>query len=189
MSRLAVSLAGVAMAAAVLGGCASAAIEASGPDAPKVELERVEVAAYFGYAAPPGRLPLVLAFVFNVTNPTGRTITLDELKFTYAFEAKPGEFFALNTPTVYDTMHIPAGATNQVRVVSVLDSAIVPATLAVTSGFRLQALGLKGPDVVKMWWEKIGDFEYRIKVGEGTAMFSAPGANALVTFEGVFPRR
>ena len=189
MSRLAMYVAGIVMMAAMLGGCATMPIESSGPNAPKVELERVEVAAYFGYAAPPGRLPLVLAFVFNVTNPTGRTITLDEMKFTYAFEAKPGEFFALNTPTVYDTMHIPAGATNQVRVVSVLDSAIVPATLAVTSGFRLQALDLKGPDVVKMWWEKIGDFEYKIKVAEGTAMFSAPGANALVTFEGVFPKR
>ncbi|MEK6529340.1 MAG: hypothetical protein AABZ48_00495 [candidate division NC10 bacterium] len=189
MSRLTMHLAGIVIAAAILGGCASAPIESSGPNAPKVELERVDVAAYFGYAAPPGRLPLVLAFVFNVTNPTGRTITLDELKFSYSFEAKPGEFFALNTPTVYDTMHIPAGATNQVRVVSVLDSAIVPATLAVTSGFRLQALDLKGPDVVKMWWEKIGDFEYRIKVSEGTAMFSGPGGNAIVVFEGIFPKK
>ena len=60
--------------------------------------------------------PLVLAFVFNVTNPTGGTVTLDELKFTYSFEGKPGEFFPLNTPTAYETMHIPANASNQIRV-------------------------------------------------------------------------
>lgn len=189
MSRLAMSLAGIVIAAAVLSGCASMPLESSGPSAPKVELERVEVAAYFGYAPPPARVPLVLAFVFNVTNPTGGTITLDELKFTYAFEGKPGEFFPLNTPTVYETMHIPANATNQVRVVSVLDSLVVPGTLAVSAGFRVQALGLKGPDVVKMWWERIGDFEYKIKVAEGTAMFSAPGGNAVIAFEGLFPKK
>lgn len=189
MSRVAMSLAGIVIAVTVLGGCASVPIESSGPNAPRVELERVEVASYFGYAPPPARVPLVLAFVFNVTNPTRGTVTLDELKFTYSFEGKPGEFFPLNTPTAYETMHIPASASNQIRVVSVLDSLIVPGTLAVTSGFRVQALGLKGPDVVKMWWETIGDFEYKIKVSEGTAMFSAPGGNALVTFDGIFPKR
>jgi len=189
MSRLTMSLAGIVIAVTVLAGCASTPIESSGPNAPRVELERVEVASYFGYAPPPARVPLVLAFVFNVTNPTGGTVTLDELKFTYSFEGKPGEFFPLNTPTAYETNHIPANATNQIRVVSVLDSLIVPGTLAVTSGFRVQALGLKGADVVKMWWEKIGDFEYKIKVSEGTAMFSGPGGNAVVTFESIFPKK
>ena len=189
MNRLTMHLAGIVITAAILGGCASAPIESSGPNAPRVVLERVEVAGYFGYAPPPARVPLVLAFVFNVTNPTGGTVTLDELKFTYSFEGKPGEFFPLNTPTAYETMHIPANTSNQIRVVSVLDSLIVPGTLAVTSGFRVQALGLKGSDVVKMWWEKIGDFEYKIKVSEGTAMFSGPGGNAIVVFEGIFPKK
>ncbi len=189
MSRLAVYLVGIVTAAALLAGCASAPIQATGPSAPKVELERVEVAAYFGYAPPPARVPLVLAFVFNVTNPTGSTITLDELKFTYALEAKPGEFFALNTPWVQDTMHIPPKATNQLRVVSVIDSLVVPGALIVTSGLRLETLGLKGSDVVKNWWEKIGDFEYRVKVAEGTAMFSGPGGSAIVAFEDIFPKK
>jgi hypothetical protein len=155
---------------------------------PEVRLDRVEVASYFAYAPPPARVPLVLAFVFNVTNPTSQTVTLEELRFAYAFEAQ-GQYFTLNSPAVYDTMHIPPKATNAVRVVSVLDSAIVPATLAVTQGFRLQQLDLKGPDVVKMWWEDIGDFKYAIRVFEGVASFSTPKGPMLVTFQDSFPKK
>ncbi|MGH7474591.1 MAG: hypothetical protein ACREJW_11675, partial [Candidatus Methylomirabilales bacterium] len=68
MSRAAMSLSGIVIAVTVLAGCASTPIESSGPNAPRVELGRVEVASYFGYAPPPARVPLVLAFVFNVTN-------------------------------------------------------------------------------------------------------------------------
>jgi hypothetical protein len=70
-----------------------------------------------------------------------------------------------------------------------LDSAIVPATLAVTQGFRLQALGLRGPDVVKEWWEKIGDFSYGIRISEGVASFATPKGSMLVSFQDSFPKR
>ena len=173
-----------------LGGCASVEVGSNATGAPpQVKLERVEVASYFPYAPPPARVPLVLAFVFSVTNQSGRTVTLEELRFAYAFEGKPGEYFTLNSPAIYDIVHIPARATNMVRVVSVLDSAIVPATLAVTQGFRLQALGLKGPEVVKEWWEKIGDFGYGIRVTEGVATFATPGGPVLVSFQDSFPKK
>jgi len=188
MSRLG-SYAGIVIAAAALGGCATmeTGMDMAGAQ-PQVKLERVEVAAYFPYAPPPARVPLVLAFVFNVTNPGGQTVSLEELRFSYAFEAK-GQYFTLNSPAVYDTIHIPANATNTVRVVSVLDSAIVPATLAVTQGFRLQQLGLKGPDVVKTGWEQIGDFAYGIRVSEGVASFATPKGSTLVSFQDSFPKK
>ena len=188
MNRLARYLVIIMTAAAVLG-CASMepGRDMTGAQ-PQVKLDRVEVAAYFPYAPPPARVPLVLAFVFNVTNPSSRPVTLEELRFAYAFEAK-GQYFTLNSPAVYDTMHIPAKATNTVRVVSVLDSAIVPATLAVTQGFRLQEMGLKGPDVVKEWWEKIGDFGYGIRVSEGVASFTTPKGSVLVSFQDSFPKK
>jgi hypothetical protein len=169
-----------------LAGCATmepSSIAAS----PQVKLERVEVASYFPYAAPPARVPLVLAFVFSVTNPNDHAITLEELRFAYAFEAK-GQFFTLNSPAVYELQSIPAKATNQVRVVSVLDSAIVPATLAVTQGFRMQALGVKAPELVKTWWETIGDFAYAIRVSEGVATFTAGKASSIVTFADTFKK-
>ena len=189
MNRLARYLGMIVTVAAVLGGCASmeTGMDMTGAQ-PQVKLDRVEVAAYFPYAAPPARVPLVLAFVFSVTNPSGQTVSLEELRFAYAFEAK-GQYFTLNSPAVYDTVQIPARATSTVRVVSVLDSAIVPATLAVTQGFRLQELGVKGPDVVKEWWEKIGDFSYGIRVSEGVATFSTRGGSVLVSFQDSFPKR
>jgi len=154
---------------------------------PKITLERVEIAAYFPYAPPPARVPLAVAFIFNITNPNNVIIAQEDLKFTYAFEAKANEYFELNTATVYETTLVPPKATTQLRVVSLLDSLIAPGNLAVTSGSRVQALGLKPPDVVKDWWEKIGDFPFKIRVSEGVATYAAGKASVLATFEGVFP--
>jgi len=72
---------------------------------------------------------------------------------------------------------------------AVLDSLIVPGTLAVTSGYRLGPLNLRAPEVVKNWWEKIGDFAFGVKVSEGTATFTTGEDTKLVAFEGVFPKR
>jgi hypothetical protein len=163
---------------------------AGGPvQSPRVQLDRVEVASYFPYAAPPARVPLVLGFIYSLTNPNDVPVTLEEFKFTVSFEAKPGEYFPLSTPIVYETMQVPGKATNQLRVTVVLDSLIVPGNLAVTSGTRVVSLGLKPGDVVKDWWEKIGDFSFGIKVNEGVAIFSTPGGSTVVPFEDRFPKK
>ncbi|MDR7485412.1 MAG: hypothetical protein QN187_08790 [Armatimonadota bacterium] len=154
---------------------------------PKVTLNRVEVAAFFPYAPPPARVPLILAFVFDIENPNDFTVRFDELGFTYGFEAVPFRFIDLNTPRVYETMHIPPRTTNQLRVVSVLDSLIVPSTLAVAEGRRVAELGIRIPDLVRSWWETIGDFQYRIRVSNGTVRFAGEGGTVLVTFRGTFP--
>jgi hypothetical protein len=154
-----------------------------------VKLERVEVASYFPYAPPPARVPLVLGFIYNVNNPNDFPLALEEMKFTVSFEGKPGEYFALNTPLVYERMSIPGKTTNQLRVTTVLDSLIVPGNLAVTSGRRVTDLGLKPGDMVKDWWEKIGDFSFGIKVAEGVAMFDGPGGSMVVPFEDTFPKK
>jgi hypothetical protein len=182
---------GIALALGlILAGCATAPM-GGGPitQAPKVTLDRVEVASYFPYAAPPARVPLGLAFIFNIENPGDTTVLMDDFKFTLAFEAAPGEYFPLATPISYERLYTPPHVTNQLRVVTVLDSMIVPGTLAVTSGYRLGALNLKAPDVVKSWWEKIGEFSYGIKVSEGTATFSSGDDTKLATFEGIFPKK
>ena len=156
---------------------------------PTVELDRVEVASYFPWADKPTRVPMVLAFVFKITNPNDFNVALEDFKFTYGFEAKPGEYFDLNTPTVYEVMYIPGKTTNNLRVVSVLDSMIVPSTLAVSAGARVQALELKIPDLVKMWWEQIGDFSFGVRVSEGVAHFTSKEGEELVFFEGKFPKK
>ncbi len=168
-------------------GCATVPGAGGAAQAPRVKLERVEVASYFPYAAPPARVPLILGFIFDVSNPNESPVALEELKFTVSFAAIPGEYFALNTPTLYERMYIPGKTTNQLRVVTVLDSLVVPGNLAVTSGTRVTALGLKPGDVVKDWWEKIGDFSFGIKVSEGVALFN--GASMVVSFEDTFPKK
>jgi hypothetical protein len=177
------------MVIALVGWGLAGEVAAAKVQPPTVELERVEVASYFPYAEKPARVPMVLAFIFKITNPNRFTVALEDLKFTYGFEAKPREFFDLSTPTVYDRMHIPGRASNQLRVVSVLDSLVVPSTLAVSAGFRVQALDLKIPDLVKMWWEQIGDFSFGIRVTEGVAAFASDQGVVLTTFDGMFPTR
>jgi hypothetical protein len=178
---------GFCLVTLLLAGCATMPGAGGVAQPPQVKLERVEVASYFPYAAPPARVPMVLAFVYKVSNPNDTPVALEELKFTVSFEAKPGEYFALNTPTLYETMHIPGKTTNDLRVTAVFDSLIAPGNLAVTSGQRVLALGLKPGDVVKEWWEKIGDFSYGIKVSEGVAMFN--GGSVIVSFEDSFPKK
>jgi len=168
-------------------GCATMPGTGGSPRPPLVKLERVEVASYFPYAPPPARVPLVLGFIYNVRNPNDFPVALEEMKFTVSFEGKPGEYFALNTPIIYEKMSIPGKTTNQLRVTTVLDSLVVPGNLAVTSGRRVTDLGLKPGDMVKDWWEKVGDFPFGIKVSEGVAMFE--GGSLLVSFEDMFPTR
>jgi hypothetical protein len=169
----------------LLAGCATAPMGGPIAQPPKVELDRVEVASYFPYAAPPARVPLALAFIFNIENPGDATVLLEDFKYTVALEGAPSEYFPLATPISYERLYTPPHTTNHLRVVTVLDSLIVPGTLAVTSGARLGALNLKAPEVVKEWW----DFAYGIKVIEGTATFSSGEDSKLVTFEGTFPKR
>lgn len=178
--------------------CRGATLTSAGSvQPPKVTLERVEVASYFPWAAYPAlpsgtpalpaiRVPLILAFIFNVENPNSFNVMLDSMKFTVAFEAKSGQFFEVNTPMAYERMYIPPGKTNQVRIVSVLDSAVVPGNLAVTSGSRLKDLGLSGGNVVKAWWENIGDFSFGIQATQGLAEFTSDRGNAIATFSGTF---
>jgi len=172
-----------------LAGCATASMGGPMAQPPKVMLDRVEVSSYFPWAAPPARVPLGMAFVFNIENPNDVPVVLEDFKFTFAFEAAPGQFFPLGTPIAYERLATPGRGTNQLRVVTILDSMIVPGTLAVTSGYRLGPLNLRAPDVVKTWWEKVGDFGFGIKVSEGTATFTTGDDSKLVTFEGTFPKR
>jgi len=157
---------------------------------PNIELERAELASYFPYD-PKIRVPLVLAFIFKIDNPNDFKVGLESIKFTIGFEAegKKGEFFNLATPMAYDSQYIPAKTANELRVVTVLDSQVVPGNLAVTSGSRLAALGINASDLVRYWYEKIGDFPFAIKVSEGSGNFTTIQGDMIVGFEGVFPKK
>jgi hypothetical protein len=173
-----------------LSGCAGMGEMAAGPvQPPKVELQRVEVAHYWPFFLDTKERrgsPLDLAFVFGVENPNDTTVTLEELRFTIAFE--PG--FEVNTVSVYENMSIPPRTTNQLRVHAAFDAYTTLLSLVVTGGFRLQQAGVKAPDQLKEWWEKVPDFGFQIAVTNGTAVFrSGGGAESLAYFQGTFPKK
>ncbi|MBI5966692.1 MAG: hypothetical protein HY882_02370 [Deltaproteobacteria bacterium] len=156
---------------------------------PKVTLDRVEVVGAFPWADLPARTPLVLGFVFNINNPSGYNVVLENFKFAFSFEVAKDKYIELNIPTVYDRVYFPAKTTSQYRVVSLVDSAVIVGKLAVAEGPLLQSLKLNPVDVIKDWYAKVGDFAFGIKVGEGQASFSTEKGDIIVSFEGKFPKR
>lgn len=161
---------------------------AAGLKVPTVELERVEVAHYWPFFLDTKEKrgsPLDLAFIFTINNPNNFKVMLDDLRFTVEFE--PG--FEVNTVAVYEDMYVPPKTTNQLRVHAAFDAYTTLLNLLVTGGFRLQEMNVKAPDQVKTWWEKVQDFGYEIKVTNGVASFVSDRGDALVPFEGQFPRK
>lgn len=156
---------------------------------PKVTLDRVEVMSYFPWTDLPARTPLILGFVFNITNPSGYNIRLENFKFAYSFETSADKYIDIAIPTAYDQIYFPPNTTSQYRVVSVVDSATVRLTLLVAQAPKLKEWGLNLADVIKNWYATIGDFKFGIKVGEGQATFSTEKGDIIVPFEGIFPKK
>ena len=188
MRRFAAMLIVIALGSLAVTACKPGLLPTDNLGKPKVTLERVEVASSFPWVDLPARTPLALGFVFNVENPSGYNVMLDNLKFSYSFAVTLDYFVEVNVPVSYDRIFFPPKTTSQYRIVSVMDSAVINGKLAVTQGTKLQALNLKPADVIKYWYEKIGDFSFGIRVAEGMAVFSSDRGDIFVPFEGKFPK-
>ena len=156
---------------------------------PKVTLDRVEIVGAFPWVDLPARTPLVLGFVFNINNPSGYNVEMENFKFAFSFEVAKDKYIELNIPVTYDRVYFPAKTISQYRVVSLVDSAVIAGKLMVTQGPLLMSLNLKPVDVIKDWYAKVGDFAFGIKVGEGQATFSSEKGDVIVPFEGKFPKK
>jgi hypothetical protein len=153
--------------------------------APVVKLERVDVANiqtfYLDAAAKRGSI-LNLGFVFAIDNPNNFRIMLDEVKFSVNFE----DFYMASVAN-YDDNYIPAKTTDFIRVNAYFEALTGMATLRTVGGEQLKQKDLKPDELLKKWWDEIGDFKFPIKV-TGTATFVGPdGKNMIVQFEGTFP--
>jgi len=189
MRRLSLILIVLALGVWGIAGCKPGLLPTDEAGRPKITLDRVEVMSYFPWAELPVRTPLALGFVWNVTNPSGYPIMLDNIKFTVSFEAAPGKYIDIATPTYYDRIYFPSRTTSQYRMVSIMDSVTMRSTLLVAQAPKIQALDLKADDVVKNWYSKIGDFDFGIKLSEGMAVFSTDKGDVFVPFEGKFPNK
>jgi len=181
---------------ALFAGCAQMPVK---PDqqnfkAPMVTLDSMEVAHAFGYwyfsnkveptKGKPDNVgaPLDLAFIFNVENPNAYPVKMESLKFTVAFEE-----FDLNTVSSTDTMWIPAGKTNQIRVHAHFDVRQSLLSLLVTGGFKLQEKGTNAWAQLEQWWTGIPEYSVPVHVNAGSAVFQADGLTKVVTFTATFP--
>jgi len=187
MRRLLLTLMIIAFAAWGMTACKPGFLPTEEAGKPKVRLDRVEVMSYFPWVDLPARTPMVLGFVFKIENPSGYNIRLENFKFAYSFETSADKYIDIGIPTVYDRIYFPGNTTSQYRVVSVVDSGTVRLTLLVAQAPKLKEWGLNLADVIKNWYSTIGDFTFKIKVGEGQATFSTEKGDIIVPFEGIFP--
>lgn len=107
---------------------------------------------------------------------------LDEMTFTASFEG-----FEVNTALVYEDSWIPAGKTNQLRVVVTNEALPTIGSLSVGADnvARIQEMKTSAGALVKKWWDTVGDFAFPIAVSGGTALFKdAKGKEHQVTFAG-----
>ena len=186
----------VVVIAAMLSGCAGTMVTPTQQNfkAPVVTLDSMEVAHAFGYwyfskkikptKGKPDNVgaPLDLAFIFNIENPNEYAVKMENLKFTVAFEE-----FDLNTVASTDTMWIPAGKTNQVRVHAHFDVRQSLLSLLVTGGFKLKAKGTNAWDQLEKWWTGIPEYDVPVHVKAGAALFEAGGMTQVTTFKATFP--
>jgi hypothetical protein len=161
---------------------------------PTVTLSHVELEHYFGWwfygakvkpdkgEAGNNGAPLDYAFIFEITNPNNYPIMLDGFSFSVAFED-----FGLNRVIAPETMWIPAGKTNQMRVHALFDVRPVQMSLLVTGGFKLKEKGISFWDQLEKWWTGAPDFSFPINVNEGSAVFMADGLTRVVPFNATFP--
>lgn len=167
---------------------ASAATKVTTVVPPVVTLDRVEVQNYFGFwhgtkekPKAKGNAPLVVAFVFNISNANSLPVMLDNFKFTYAFDG-----YDIRTPIFANYQWIPAGKTNQLRVVSTMTTGALAGNLAVTAGFQMKEKGDSAGALLKKWWTTIPDYAFPIAIKYGTAMFVYDGGEVISTFVGEF---
>ncbi len=127
-----------------------------------------------------------MAYVLNIKNPNKEPVMLDELSFTTAFEG-----FDINTAMVYDDMWIPAGKTNQLRVIVSNEAFPTVVSLSVGADFvdRIQQMKTTQGALVSKWWKEIENFSFPITITNGTAVFNdEKGKEIRATFSGKWPK-
>jgi len=156
---------------------------------PVVTLDYVDVAHYFGwwYYSPKVKptkgkaghnsAPLDYAFIFNIKNPNSFPVMLDGFKFACVIDG-----IQLNAGYSYETMWIPAGKTNQLKVEVLYDFRGAQLSLLVVAGEELKKKGLSFWDQIEKIWLGAPDFSFPVDVTQGSAVFKANGIVKVAAF-------
>jgi hypothetical protein len=162
---------------------------------PVVSLDSVQVTQYNGYwyydakitpvKGKPGAnsAMLPMAFLFNIANPNDYPVKLDGFGFTVAFEG-----FEVNLVNAFETQWIPAGKTNQLSVMSIVDVQQVLLSLLIPSYEQVKAKNTTPWDLLEKWWTEIPNITVPVEVKKGAATFTADGVQKIVPFTFKYPK-
>jgi hypothetical protein len=162
---------------------------------PVISLESVQVTQYNGYwyydakitpvkgKAGANSAMLPLAFLFNITNPNDYSVKLDGFGFTVAFEG-----FEVNLVNAFETQWIPAGKTNQLSVMSIVDVQQVLLSLLIPSHEQVKAKNTTPWNLLEKWWTEIPNMAVPIEVKKGAATFTADSLQKIVPFVFKYPK-
>ena len=163
--------------------------------APVVSLESVQVTQYNGFwyydakatptkgKAGANSAMLPMAFLFNITNPNDYPVKLDGFGFTVAFDD-----FEVNMVNAFKTQWIPAGKTNQLSVMSIVDVQQVLLSLLIPNAEKVKAKNTNAWNLLEKWWTEIPNMTVPIGVEKGAATFTADGVQKVIPFAAKFPK-
>jgi hypothetical protein len=163
--------------------------------APVIALESVQVTQYFGFwyydakitpvkgKAGANSAALPMAFLFNITNPNEYPVKLDGFVFTIAFED-----IDVNMVNPMETQWIPAGKTNQISVMSIVDVQQVLLSLLIPNYEKVKEKNTNAWDLLEKWWTEIPNMTVPIEVKRGAATFAADDVQKVVPFAAKYPK-
>ncbi len=161
---------------------------------PVISLDHVEIPYYVGYYYFSSKVkptkgkagnygaPMQVAFVFEINNPNSYPVMLEDFKFTVMFDD-----FEVNTVDSPETMWIPAGKTNQLRVPAMFDTRQTLLTLLLPGAMKLKEKKMSPWAALEKWWTGAPDFAFPISATGGSAVFKADGIVRVVPFSATFP--
>jgi hypothetical protein len=163
--------------------------------APVVSLESVQVTQYNGYwyydakatptkgKAGANSAMLPMAFLFNITNPNDYPVKLDGFGFTVALDD-----LDVNMVNAFETQWIPAGKTNQLTVMSIVDVQQVLLSLLIPNAEKVKAKNTNAWALLEKWWTEIPNMTVPIGVQKGAATFTADGVQKVIPFTAKYPK-
>jgi hypothetical protein len=125
--------------------------------------------------------PLPMSFLFDIQNPNPFPILLDSLTYTVVLDND----FEVITNNVNDSMWIPAGKTDQVRVTTLITVRSALTGLLLANAPALKAKGWNAWDTLEKWWVKVPELGVPVGVRNCSFTFKADGLIKVVPFEGM----
>ena len=126
--------------------------------------------------------PLVHAFIFEIHNPNKYPVKMENFKFILAFED-----FDLNSVSSSEIQWIPAGKTNQLRLLAVTDGRAALLRLLANKGYKLKQKKVSVWNKLEGWWDGAPDFSFPINIRKGAAVFRAGNLTRVVAFQTKYP--